>query len=82
MEGMDYFDMYYISGHSAHIGKDKRLRNFPIMLKYSNCFHQIVIRYGSRSRVALNKKIAWYVVKSVIYIYGIIDKVPMKPNIT
>ena len=48
MEGMDYFDMYYISGHSAHIGKDKRLRNFPIMLKYSNCFHQIVIRYGSR----------------------------------
>ena len=77
MEGMDYFDIYYISGHSAHIGKDKRLRNFPIMLKYSNCFHQIVIRYGSRSRLTLDKDILWYV-----EIYGIIDKVPMKPNIT
>ena len=55
MEGMDYFDMYYISGHSAHIGKDKRLRNFPIMLKYSNCFHQIVIRYGSSTRLTLEK---------------------------
>ena len=57
MEGMDYFDMYYIRGHSEHIGNDKRLRNFPIILKYSNCLHQIVIRYGSRLRVALNKGI-------------------------
>ena len=80
MEGMDYFDMYYIRGHSAHIGKDKRLHNFPSMLKYSNCFHQIVIKYWSRLRVALDIDILWYVVKGVIY--SIIDKVPMKPNIT
>ena len=57
MEGMDYFDMYNISGHSAHTGKDTCLRNFHFMLKYSKCFHQIVIRYGSRSGVTLNKDV-------------------------
>ena len=42
MEGMDYFDMYNISGHSAHTWKDTCLRNFHFMLKYSNAFIKLL----------------------------------------